>query len=101
MVYASNILYVVTIYASKYSVALFFLRIAGSHSRSRGAIGLTATCGVLSVVSFLTIAVENNASQLWLLGAPNKGTMVRCLGFLLYSSLTVPAGQMDSGRSSQ
>ena len=72
MIYASNLLYVATIFASKLVVALFFYRLSSSEIHLRYASGITIACGVSFFVSFLIIALENDVSHPWWQGPSDK-----------------------------
>ena len=101
MIYASNLLYVATMFASKLVIAVFFYRLSNSTDHERYALRIIIACAVSFFVSFLIIALENDVSRPWLQGPSNEGSIVCICAFWhpLRNSDPVPVGPVDSDGS--
>jgi hypothetical protein len=63
--FADQIFYIISVWVSKISVALFFLRLSPLRSNRRIALGIIAAVGVSGIAAILVISIVCDLSQPW------------------------------------
>lgn len=72
--YAADLMFVLSLWTGKVSIAFLFTRLAKESNKSRLGWALTAVTSVFSIVSLFIIAIRPNASQPWLYRAGDVGS---------------------------
>lgn len=66
LIYASDLLFVVTIFMSKLAIALFLRRLSNVRQHKILSIGMAGACTLFGVISLLVVAIRQNTSAPWL-----------------------------------